>query len=228
MTFVPDINFFEFIPENEHIRSKQDPRYRPHTLLLDQVKPGEKYEIVFTSLGGGCFVRYRIGDMIRIVSRKDEELGIDIPQMLFESRCDDVIDLAAFTRLTETTIWQAIENIGIPYQDWVVRKEKAGSEPVLHLFIEAKVDQRGREREIVEAIHQALRRLDPDYRDMGEMIGLKPVTVTLLSSGTFQQYYLERQGAEVDLGQLKPPHIQPSDKVLGALLRISQKRSSSL
>ena len=226
MTFVPDINFFEFIPEKEHIRSKKDPQYRPRTLLLDQVKPGEKYEIVFTSLGGGCFVRYRIGDMIRIVSRKDEELGIDIPQMQFESRCDDIIDLAAFTRLTETIIWRAIEDIGIPYQDWVVRKEEKDGQPALHIFIETKLDQRGQEKEIAKAMHQALKRLDPDYRDMEEIMGLRPVVVTLLSPGTFHQYYLERQAAEVDLGQLKPPHIQPPDRVLNALLRISQKRSA--
>jgi hypothetical protein len=56
MTFIPHLNFFEFIPEEESIRSWQDPAYKPRTYLMDEIKPGN-YELVITSFHGGPFVR---------------------------------------------------------------------------------------------------------------------------------------------------------------------------
>ena len=137
MTFVPHFNFLEFMPEREWREWLADPTYQPSLLLLDEVQPGEPYAIVITNFRGGAFVRYFIGDVIKISSMRNEKLNIDIPQMVFDSRIDGIIDIAGFTRLTEKTVWQAIENSGLAYQDWSVRKE-AGEKPVLHLYIEPK------------------------------------------------------------------------------------------
>jgi len=84
MTFVPNLNFFEFIPEREWFKWQLDHYYQPKTVLLDEVRAGEKYEIVITNFHGGVMTRYRPGDMIRITSLRNEKLGIDIPQMVFE------------------------------------------------------------------------------------------------------------------------------------------------
>jgi len=65
MTFIPHLNFLEFIPQEDSLKSRQDPTYQPPTLLLDEVKAGENYEIVITNFHGGAFTRYRIGDMVR-------------------------------------------------------------------------------------------------------------------------------------------------------------------
>ncbi len=117
MTFVPQFNLLEFIPEEEHFKSKRFPSYHPKTLLLDQVEPGEKYELVVTNFLGGPFVRYRLDDMIQITSLSNDRLNIRLPQMVFHSRVDDLIDIAGFTRLTEKTLWQAMEESGVPYEE---------------------------------------------------------------------------------------------------------------
>lgn len=36
-----------------------EPDYKPRTYLMDEVVPGEVYEIVLTVLKGGAFARYR-------------------------------------------------------------------------------------------------------------------------------------------------------------------------
>ncbi len=136
MTFAPDINFLEFIPEEEHLRSRADPNHHPETLLLDDVASGERYEIVATNFRGGAFVRYRIGDLVEFTELRNERLQIDLPQMRFHSRADDILDLGGFTRLTEKTIWEAIESCGIPYVDWVVAKESDGNAPMLRIYLE--------------------------------------------------------------------------------------------
>ena len=220
LTFVPELSFFEFSPEEEHIKSKQDPSYQPRTILLDKVKAGDIYELVVTNFHGGVFTRYRSNDLIKIIALRDDEHDIDIPQMVFYSRADDIIDLMGFARLTEGTIWQAIENAEISYVDWTIRKESREKQPVLHLYIELTEDELRGEEGIREAVHQSFKDLDPNYRDIEKILGLKPLYVTILSPGAFQRYFSEKQAAGVDLAHLKPPHMKPSDKIIGDLLRL--------
>jgi hypothetical protein len=218
MTFVPHINFFEFIPEEESLRSKANPDYEPATVLLDEVKAGENYEVVITSFHGMPFVRYRLGDMIKITSLRNEKLGIDIPQMTFHARVDDIIDIAGFTRLTEKVIWQAIENTGIPYEEWTVRKELR-DKPVLHMYLELKENGRVTSEELATAVHRELAKLDPPYADLEAFIGIKPLEVTMLPQHAFKNYMLRQQAAGADLAHLKPPHVNPSDSMLEYLVQ---------
>ena len=221
MTFIPTLNFFEFIPEEEHFKCKLDPSYQPKTLLLDEVKAGENYEVVITNFYGGALVRYRIGDMVKITSLRNEKLGIDIPQMVFERRADDLIDFAAI-KLTEKKIWQAIEDTGITYEDWTAYKEPG--EAVLNLFIELKGGYQGTEEEVTAAVYEQVTKPDGDepivsavQDDALDMVDFR-VKVTLLPPGAFASYTAQRQAEGADAAHLKPPHINPSDKVLSLLL----------
>jgi len=220
MTFLPDVNFLEFIPEDEHLKSREDLGYQPRTVLLNEVEAGKTYELVNTNLKIGPFIRYRVGDMIRITALRNEKLSIDIPQMVFEGRCDDIIDLAGFTRMTERVIWQAIEKAGVGYEEWTIRKEIKEQQPVLHLYIELKREDRSGE-EIEEAVHQSLKDLDPDYKDLEEMLRYRPFRLTILSHGTFQQYLLDRQRAGAEPAHFKPSHVVSSDEVIDRLLQMS-------
>ncbi len=221
MTFIPNLNFLEFIPEKEHFKWQLDHSYQPKTVLLDEVKAGENYEMVITNFHGGALVRYRIGDMVRITSLRNEKLGIDTPQMVFEGRADDLLDFVVI-RLTEKVIWQAIENTGIAYADWTVFK-RAG-EPVLNLFIEPKDGYRASETDVATAVYEQIMKSDNDayttsqsHDDLVDMINFR-VEVTLLPCGAFANYTSQRQAEGADLAHLKPPHINPSDKVLSLLL----------
>lgn len=223
LTFIPDSNFFEFIPEKEHLIWKEDPTYVPTTVLLDELEVGGIYELVITNFHGGPFLRYRLGDLVRVISLGDPQHGIDIPQIMFHARADDIIDLAGFPRLTEKAIGMAIENANISCVDWVARKEVVDERPVAHIYIELRRSElRGAEK-ICEDIHQALENLDPNYQDLESMLGWKPVKVTKLSPGTFERYMLERQAAGADLAHFKPPHMQPTDKIMADLLRLSRQ-----
>jgi hypothetical protein len=222
MTFIPSLNFLEFIPEEEHFKCKLDPSYQPKTLLLDEVKAGENYEIVITNFYGGALVRYRIGDMIRITALRNDKLGIELPQMVFERRADDLLDFMV-VRLTEKTIWQAIENTGITYEDWTAYKEPGKS--VLKLFIELKDGYPANETDVAMAVHEQIMTTDnPDFSadsplrgDFADSFDFR-IKLILLPPGTFANYTALRQTEGADLAHLKPPHINPSDKVLSLLL----------
>jgi len=221
MTFIPHLNFFEFIPEEESIKSWQDPAYQPSTFLLDEIKPGN-YELVITSFHGGPFIRYRTGHLIKITSLRNEQLNIDIPQMLFLSRIDDQIDIAGFTRLSEKVIWQAIENTGLAYKDWTARKE-VKDKPVLHLYVELKEDGYVAPEQVADAVHEELKKLDNPYTELESFTGLKPLEVTLLPENAFQLYKLRQQVAGAELAYLKPPHLNPSDATLDFLVNTARQ-----
>jgi hypothetical protein len=225
MSFFPSLNFFEFIPEREWFKWQLDHSYQPKTVLLDEVRAGETYELVITNLHGGILTRYRVGDMIKISSLRNEKLNIDIPQMVFHSRADELIDISGFGRLTEGIIWEAIENAGIPYTDWTARKETIGDRAILHIYLELKDEYIAGEQGIASAIHDQLKKLDSKYHyniygifdGSQTMLDLRPVEVTFLPQGAFSSYIAQRQAEGAALGHLKPPHINSSDKVLSLL-----------
>ncbi len=222
MTFIPHLNFLEFIPEEDALKSRQDPSYQPKVLMLDEVEAGGNYELVVTNFHGGALVRYRIGDMVKILSLRNEQLNIDIPQITFYSRVDDLIDIAGFTRLTERVIWQAIERSGVAYQDWAVRKE-VKDRPALHLYLELKENGHIQEEDIARTIHQQLKELDSDYANIESFLGIMPLEVTLLPENAFQAYMQKQQAAGADLAHLKVPHINPSDSMLDFLINGSRQ-----
>lgn len=217
MSFVPSTAFLEFIPEEEHLKLKADPSYQPRTLLLNQVEAGQKYEMVFTSLLGGPFVRYRIGDMIKVTALRNERLNIKLPQIAVDARVDGIIDIAGFARLTEKAISQAIENSGLAYEGWTARKEIRDDEPVLQVYMELKDDEKP-VTDVRYAIHRSLKEMDHDYAALEDMLSFRPLRVTVLPEGAFQRYMSERQAEGADLAHLKPPQLNAPDEVINKLL----------
>ena len=216
MTFIPHLNFFEFITEKDSIKSRENPSYQPPTILIDELQPGN-YELVITSFHGGPFIRYRLGHLIKISSLRNEQLNIDIPQMSFLTRVDDQIDIAGFTRLSEKAIWQAIENTGLAYEDWTARKETNGK-PALHIYIELKENVHTTTEQVSILIHEELKKLDTPYAELESFTGLMPLVVTKLPQNTFQLYRQKQQAAGADMTQLKPPHINPVGETIDFLL----------
>ena len=221
MTFFPDCDFLEFIPYEDHLKNKQDPGYQPATVLLNELQPGI-YELVFTNLLGGVFTRYRVGDLFKVISLRDEELNIDLPQVRFYSRADDIIDLGGFTRLTESLIWQVIEASKIKYVDWTARKEQVGGEPILHLYIELSESDGTSSDQLKPLIHTALQQANSDFADLESMLGGGHLQVTRLANNSFMRYMEDRQRAGADLAHLKPTHMQPPNEVMERLLQAGQ------
>ena len=191
----------------------------PHTVLLSEVELGKRYELVITSFYGMPFIRYRLGHLITITSLADEEAQIYLPQMVFEGRSDDMIDIAGFTRLSEKTIMQAIANTGLKYQDWMIRKEFIEGQETLHMYIELCGEQNP--MQIASAVHHELKKIDPFYRDLESMMDFKNLEVTLLSPGTFARYYSQKERAGTKLGELRAYRMNAPDDVINEFIRVS-------
>jgi hypothetical protein len=219
MTFVPDVGFFEFIPEQDSLRSRDDPSYPPHTVLMDELSPDKRYEVVFTSFHGGIFTRYRPGDLITSIALEDNETGVRLPQMVFDARADRIIDIGGFSRLNERIVWQTLESLEIVYEDWMARKEIENDQPVIRLYLASEY---AHQKELEAALHEKLKELDADYNDLETMLNMKPLRLQLLPLGTFARYSKMRMAEGADFAHMKPPHMQPSDEIVDTVLSLAQ------
>lgn len=227
--FFPNLNFLEFIPESEVLLWERDKQYQPKTVLLDEVKQGENYELVVSNFHGGIMVRYRLGDIIKITALRNDKLGINLPQMAFERRADDLIDLG-FMRLTERIIWQALENSGIPYRNWMARKE-IGKTPKLRIFLETDGSNADDSSIIADQIYSQIKKLDDGlyvYKDISsleKLIDFKPIEVTLLKPGVFSNYKTRMRDIGADSLHQRPPHLNPSESIVVLLDSINKDNS---
>ena len=95
LTFYPSTNFWEFITEQDYHRVMADPSYIPPSLTMGEVRPDTEYVIAGTNFSGGALCRYILGDMVKFIALEDAEAGIKLPQMVFVSRIDGIIDVGA-------------------------------------------------------------------------------------------------------------------------------------
>jgi hypothetical protein len=224
MTFIPNSNFYEFIPEEEWAKSREDIFYEPETVLLSEVKPGERYELVITSFYGMPFIRYRLGHLVRITGLADEEAGIGLPQMVFETRADDLIDIAGFTRVCEKTISQAVASSGVNCEEWLARKDTKEGKPVLHVYMELSGD--GSQSELCSRLHNELKKADSGYHDLAEMMEIQPLRLTLLKRGSFKNLARARYQAGFELAQQRPPRMNASEQDILELLGVAAVRKA--
>ena len=220
LIFFPEADFFEFIPLEEWAKWRTDPTYMPQTVLLNEVKPKQRYEVVITNFYGKPLLRYRTYDIIEFVALEDTEAGIHLPQVSFVGRSPDFIDIAGFIGLLdERMVWQAIINTGIKFTDWAIRKETVEDEPILRLYFETLEDIDG--DTIQQRVHAALKDLNSDFADYEAMIEKNALEVVVVAPGAFGAYMAERAAAGADLAQLKPPHMNPSDEIIRTLMKHS-------
>ena len=86
-----------------------------------------------------------------------------MPQIVYEDRIDDVIDLAAFTRIYERTIWEALKERYYPQQLGGCQSICRWSSPGEVIPTAAA----GCTQEVMEdRIHQVLCTINEDYADL--------------------------------------------------------------
>jgi len=224
--FLPDIAFYEFIPEAEVRKWQADSSYQPSTVLYNEVQEGGLYEVVITQLYGMPLLRYRMKDLMRVTGLSDPQTGVALPHMQFQRRVGETIDLAALARIDERTLWQALANTGLKIVDWSASKEYDGEQAFLRLFVELK--EEATPERVAALVDEHLKLVDVDYRDIESYLGLQPIRATLLPKGTFLRYAERQRKAGADLAHLKPPHVNASEDTLRALRELSQDSSGVL
>lgn len=192
MVFFPDSCFYEFIPQEEMMQNLRDPAYRPRTCLMDEVQAGDTYELVLSVLHGGAFMRYRVGDVYRCLSAG----GGTLPRFTFLDRVPDVIDIAGFTRITESGVEEIIRLSKLGIGDWLLKKEfDEHDNPFLHMYAEVTPEAQAHDAVAKQILQEHLavyfKYFDSDYGDLKKLLNMDPLQITILRFGTIAGYQRE-------------------------------------
>ncbi len=220
LVFTPYSGFYEFIPESENNRARNEAGYTLETVLLEETIPGETYEVVITNFYGQPFLRYRLGHFVRFLEPPPGGFAHG-PEFEFLGRADDRIDIAGFTRVDEATLWQALRDSGLNLKDWTMTPEHVGDRPILSLY--AEMDDTQNADDVASRIHNALKARDPFYKDLESMLGIQPLRASKLTGGTFERFYDEKRAQGRELHELLPPRMNPGDSVVADLMRLSSE-----
>ena len=174
-------------------KSLDDPAYEPRTYLMNEVLPGETYELVISVLKGGAFMRYRVGDVYRCMGLENSGDGTKIPRFAYIDRVPTIIDIASFTRISEATIQSVITLSGLKFRGWVAMKEyNEQKRPYMHLYVELEPDALISTAVTKEVLREHLeiyfKYMDNDYKDLKRLLGMEPLEITILKCGSFEAY----------------------------------------
>lgn len=220
LVFFPDACFYEFIPEEEMMKNLADSNYEPHTYLMDELIPDHNYELVISVLKGGAFARYRVGDVYRCLSIGCNKEGISLPHLAYVDRVPTIIDIAGFTRITEDSINNVIDMSGLQIYDWVAAKEyNSQNKPFLHMYIELYTHNLGfvasTKQVLMEHLSIYFKYFDSDYNDLKKLLGMEPLKISVLRSGTLDNY---RMATGKTISRMNPPRYD-----IAELLRFQQE-----
>ncbi|MBP8689308.1 hypothetical protein KBH77_03070, partial [Patescibacteria group bacterium] len=80
------------------------------------------------------------------------------------------------------------------------------------------IDNSLSEPNIEDLVHNALKELDHDYRDYEQMIGKKPLKITLVPYGTFSKF---KKFIQTNVDEpISIPHMNPSTALMNKFLEI--------
>ena len=177
MALSSHINYFEFIPE------KDCEDKNPITLTLDEVKAGQRYEVVITNIGGRY--RYRLGDMLTMkstypfvvtnIGRNGRVVNLS-GEKLSEAHISHAIDYACRKTGAElqdyTVVGEVIQDSGLPYYT-IAAMFRNTSNVDLHEFI--------------GAFEQNIMENNNEFRVVRETGALGPTQLALMKNSIFEQ-----------------------------------------
>lgn len=193
LIFMPHICLYEFIPMSEFYKNLEDPNYAPKTYLFSELKEDESYELVITTFKGGAFARYRVGDVFKCEVLERTKDNIKLPHLRYLDRIDPVIDLAGFTRITEETLNEVIHLSHLPISNWFARKSYDDQKrPYINLVIELNPSSSDPGWDRIDMIKAQIELnfsyVDQDFKNLRKMLGIEPLTITILPLGTIEAY----------------------------------------
>lgn len=214
MTFTPFSGFLEFIPEEEWQNGTKANTTSPRTVLINELEIGRRYELVVTNFYGMPFLRYRLGDIIKVVAPKNSEGSSALPQLLFDSRLSDIIDVGSSMEINEKKMWQALLNSGLKYEDWFLVKEETEKKDTLHLYVELR---NGLGTELDKLVSNSSVPIQVNANKLMNAPDV-PMKMTILPSGTFKKYKEDKEAAGYDPAYFKPVHINPDKDLIQQII----------
>jgi phenylacetate-coenzyme A ligase PaaK-like adenylate-forming protein len=204
MTLIPDACYYEFLPEASlHTNN-------PKTVLIDELKEGQSYELIISNFYGMPFARYRQGDLFRV---ERSEVPGGVPRFIFVGRADDSFDLFGIARVNTAIFSEALSNVGLSKDNWCIHKKYESNRVALDVFVETgdSIHLTG----LDQTLNRAIKSIDRHWGEAVFTMAYNPIHVRLVPPGTFQKLGFHNNGSS-------PVKINPSEVIIKELISISE------
>jgi hypothetical protein len=182
--------FFEFVPFNkENFDENFNLKPNPQTLTIDEIKEGKDYAILITTCAGAY--RYLIGDTVRLVDKKYNEIIITGRTKFFLSICGEHLSVDNMTHAVKKL--SDAENVEIP--EFCVIGEEHGNLFAHRWFLAC--DEPLDANSAAEKIDNYLNEVNDDYR-VERLEAIRDVSVEVLPTAVFYDYMrlIGKEGAQ--------------------------------
>lgn len=200
---IPDTVFYEFIPIEETEEENQ------HTLCLDELKVGGKYEIVITNYAG--LYRYRIGDVIRVV-----DFYNNCPEVEFLYRKNQVLNMVSEKTNEEhltNSIRSTIRKLNLNLVDYTTMPDNSITPGRYIFYFEFKNNISNYKLEsLEETLDSEIRKANLAYDRARNNKRLGMVKVMPLAPNTFELIKEDLLTKGISKNQIKIPRVIANNK----------------
>ncbi|MEM7108094.1 MAG: GH3 auxin-responsive promoter family protein [Bacteroidota bacterium] len=194
--------FYEFVPfESRYFDENGSVQPDAPTMMIDEVEDGKEYALLMSTCAGAW--RYVIGDVVKIVNKKEAEIVITGRTKHFLSLCGEHLSIDNMNKAIELVANDLNINIseftvaGVPYRSLFAHHWYIGTDDLVN------------ETELKIKLDDCLKDLNDDYA-VERSAALKEVFVSVLPLQTFYKY-MEMKGKVG--GQHKFPRVIKNDQL---------------
>ena len=195
---IPDTVFYEFIPFEEIYKDN------PKTLLINELKVGERYEVVITNYAG--LYRYRLGDVVKVVDYYNNS-----PEIEFLFRKNQVLNMVAEKTNEEqltSAIKKCMSSLNLNLVDFTTIPDNSITPGRYVFYCEFKEKIESKDIKILEKqLDKELKKSNLAYDRARNNKKLGNIKIVILKSGTFKiiKESLFKKG--VSKNQVKIPRV---------------------
>lgn len=195
---IPDTVFYEFIPFEEIDKDN------PKTLLINELKVGEKYEIVVTNYAG--LYRYRLGDVVKVVNYYNNS-----PEIEFLFRKNQVLNMVSEKTNEEhltNAIRSCMNNFNLSLVDYTTKPDNSITPGRYVFYCEFKENLfYEKVKSLEKQLDKELRKSNLAYDRARNNRKLDDIKIIVLKSGTFKIIKESLLQKGVSKNQIKIPRV---------------------
>lgn len=195
---IPDTVFYEFIPFKEISKDN------PETLLINELKVGERYEVVITNYAG--LYRYRLGDIVKVVDYYNNS-----PEIEFLFRKNQVLNMVA-EKTNEEQITSAIkkcmDRFNVSLVDFTTTPDNSITPGRYIFYCEFRENIGSKDIKILEKqLDKELRKANLAYDRARNNKKLGKIKIVILKNGTFKVIKESLFKKGLSKNQIKIPRV---------------------
>ncbi|MEM9858910.1 MAG: GH3 auxin-responsive promoter family protein [Bacteroidota bacterium] len=188
--------FYEFVPfESKYFDEQGNVKPDAPTLMIDEVEDTKEYSLLISTCAGAW--RYMIGDVVKVVNKKEAEIVITGRTKHFLSLCGEHLSINNMNKAIELVA----DDLNINISEFTVAGIPHGSLFAHHWYI--GTDDLVNATELKVKLDNCLKSLNDDYA-VERSAALREVFVSILPLQTFYKY-MEKKGKVG--GQNKFPRV---------------------